>query len=147
MARVHQVLENHQQVLVHYRRALKTDPNSVFVLNDYGQYLCDKGQADQAIDIYDRAGKQLMSPLRMVSYTRAAACSIKQNNYIAARHYLLKALEMNEKSAAVLFNLAQVSYSNGDASSASEYLGRYFKVAQRPSGEALLLAQKLETDS
>ena len=146
MARVHQALNNHQQVLEYYRLALKTDPDSVFVLNDYGQYLCDQGQPDQALKNYNRAGRQLMNPLRMVSYTRAAACSVRHNKYNDAQHYLLKALELNPDSLPVLFNLARVSYFKRDFKSASKYLGRYFKGTQTPSAEALALAQKLETD-
>lgn len=147
MARVHQALNNHQQVIEHYRRALKTDPDSVLVLNDYGQYLCQHGQPDRALDVYGRAGRQLMSPLRMVSYTRAAACCTKYERYSDAQHYLLKALEMNANSLPVLFNLARISYIERDFGSAGDYLDRYFKITETPSAEAVELARKLETDS
>ena len=144
MARVYQALNNTEQVIVHYRTALRTDPTAVVVLNDYGQFLCDQGNADEAMDNYNRAGRQLMNPLRMVSYTRAAACSIRHNKYNVAQKYLLKALELNVNSLPVLFNLARVSYIKQDFTSANDYLGRYFKIAQIPSAQAIALAQKLK---
>ena len=146
MARVNQFLNNHQQVLAHYHRALKTDPDSVLVLNDFGQYLCEQGQLQLALEKFNRAARQLMNPQRMVSYTRAAACSFKFKKYDDADHYLVKALEINNSSLAVLFNLARVKYFQKDFHSAANYLERYFKITQTPSDEAQALALKLETE-
>ena len=145
MARVYEALDQPEKVVAHYQRALRREPGSVVVLNDYGRYLCEQGQTEAALDKYKRAGRQLMNPLRMVSYTRAAACLIRSHNYAQARLFLLKALELNASSLPVLFNLARASYLQEDYDSANLYIGRYFEQAQIPSQEALSLAKKLES--
>ena len=144
MARVYQALNNNEQVITHFQRALRTDPNSMIVRNDYGQFLCERDRAQEAMTQFKHAGRQLMSPLRMISYTRAAACLIRHNNYNDAQMYLLKALELNSNSLPVLFNLARVSYLQNNNDRASHYLARYFNTTQTPSRDALALAKKLK---
>lgn len=145
MARVQQLLNNDQQSIHHFERALKTDPFNVVVLNDYGQYLCSKGKIDLALSKFNRAGGQLMNSQRMVSYTRAAACSINNQNFDSAQQYLLKALELNPESKAVLLNLVRINIENNQYAKANTYLKQYMKIETKPSAEALKLAQQIQS--
>ncbi len=144
MARVQQLLNNDQQLIRHYEQALKTDPYAVVVLNDYGQYLCIQGKIDEALSKFNRAGAQLMNSQRMVSYTRAAACSINHQQYDTAEQYLLRALELSPDSKPVLLNLIRVNIKNNDYTKANTYLDQYMKIETKPSVEALKLVQQIK---
>ena len=145
MARVQQLLNNESQVIYHYEQALRTDPYAVVVLNDYGQYLCANNRVQEALANFDRAGSQLMISQRMVSYTRAAACSLGNQKFDLAEKYLIKALELNPESKPVLLNLVRVNLKNNDYAKADNYLNRYLKIESQPSSEALKLATQIQT--
>ena len=146
MARVQQLLGNHEDVVYHYQQALRSDPYAVVVLNDYGQYLCQQGDRKKALKQFDRAGSQLMNSQRMVSYTRAAACSIASQDYDDAEKYLLRALELNPQSRPVLLNLVRVNIDKADFDKAEKYIQEYFKLEPKTSPEALKLAQQIQNN-
>ena len=147
MARVQQLLGNHELIVQHYRQALKSDPYAVVVLNDYGQYLCQQGQKGKALKQFDRAGSQLMSSQRMVSYTRAATCSITNQDFGSAEKYLLKALELSPQSRPVLLNLVRVNIGKADYIQADKFLQEYYKLEPKTDSEALKLAQQIRDKS
>ncbi len=147
MARVQQLLGNHELVVQHYQRALRSDPYAVVVLNDYGQYLCQLGQKRKALKQFDRAGSQLMSSQRMVSYTRAAACSTTNQDFESAEKYLLQALQLSPQSEPILLNLVRVNVAENDYVQADKYLQQYYKLQPKPDPEALKLAQQIRDNS
>ena len=146
MARVQQVLNDKQQVNFYYQQALKADPYAVEVLNDYAHYLCQHGDVAKAFENFDLAGTQLMNPQRMVSYTRAARCSINHQRYEKAQGYLLSALELKPDSQAVLLNLVQVQLNMNQPDQATKYLQQYFDRVEKPTVKAIRLAEKLNYD-
>ena len=144
MARVHESINQFDRANRHYLTALRSDPYDVVVLNDYGHFLCQRGKIEHAFEKFDTAGSQLMNPQRMVSYTRAASCAINNQKLEQAETYLLRALELNPESQAVLLNLAQVNVDKNNFNQARNYLARYLLIATKPSKTAIKLATKLK---
>jgi type IV pilus assembly protein PilF len=107
-----------------FQRALALDPGDSDAHNNYGWYLCERGQGEQAMKHFQTAVRNPLYPSPERSYVNAGLCSRRSGNAAAAEQYFQTALKTRPSQPQALFQLADIAYARGDLATAKAYLGR-----------------------
>ena len=129
----------------YYRSALKLDPDSASVRNNYGRWLCSNGQPEAGLSQLQTAIDDPFYNNQLSAHTNAGLCAISLQRSEAAESYLRQALKMNPNSADALYAMADLSYKRGDYLRARAFLQRHEGVAG-PRADSLLLGHRVETE-
>ena len=114
----------------HFQKALSKAPNDSSTLNNYGNFLCDSGQLEQANQIFLRAAKHSANRNPEIAYTNAGLCALRIPDPDQAAQYFTTALDLNENNSIALFQLAQINFSKKRGVPALERLQSYAKHTQ-----------------
>ncbi|SFC67856.1 type IV pilus biogenesis/stability protein PilW [Pseudoalteromonas denitrificans] len=127
-----------------YKTALALAPNDANTLNNYGVFLCDIGEYDNAIDNFLRA-IEIPSYLRVAeSYENLALCAIESDDFDNVEGYLKSSVKHSPMRGSSLINLAAFYYAKSDLHKAQGILKRY-ESAGRISSRSLLLSYLIES--
>lgn len=126
-----------------YEKALSIKSDDPDTLNNYGVFLCRKGQLQKAEQQFLRAIAVPSYILVSESYENLAICHIKAEYFIKAEEYFNKAIEHSPSRASSLRQMASLQYIKGDYIKAQTYIKRYEKATRRFSAEALALSFKI----
>jgi tetratricopeptide (TPR) repeat protein len=125
-----------------YEQALKLDPNSDLILNNYGYSLSERGlQLERALEMATRAVKadstnpSYLDTIGWVYY--------KLGNYVEAERYVRKAIDQGEASAVVHEHLGDVYFKLGEKEKAVEWWKKALERAPDNQG----LKEKIERGS
>jgi type IV pilus assembly protein PilF len=130
----------------HYLTAYKADPEDGDVNNNYGVYLCQRGEESKAIGHFEIALDDPFYRSPPVALTNAGSCALSQGQMATANEYLRRALKIAPNFPDALMTMARMSYRQQNFLSARAFLQRYEAVAShRP--DSLLIAYKIETAS
>jgi type IV pilus assembly protein PilF len=143
LALAYSQLNEEQAAERHFRRAVELDPRSSTIQNNYGQYLCQRGRYDEALDAFSRA---LENPLyRTPAYALAnrGICARSAGRLDVAETSLRKALEIEPAFPVALLEMAHVSFALGRNLQARAFLQRLASVA-RHNAETLWLGYRIE---
>ena len=116
-----------------YEKALKAEPDDHDLLNNYGQFLCQRDDIDYAAKLLLKSAKNKFNEQAQVPYTNLAACMISADRKDDAAEYLLQALRKAPSFAPALLPMAKLMFDRGEVADAHEYLLRYEKVASHSS--------------
>ena len=126
-----------------FREALSLDPRNPDTLNNYGSFLCSKGKADKAEELFVKAAQNRDYPRPELAWTNAGVC-MRERAPDKAEQYLREALKVNPEFPDALSQFAQLSYDKSDYLRARGFLQRYEAVAA-PSAQTLWLRWKTES--
>ena len=126
-----------------FEQALKIDPNDSDTNNNYGWFLCQRGDPAKSIAYFAAAQRNPLYSTPDRSLINAGICSRKMNDTAAAEKYFRQALALQPNQGQALFNLADLSFLRGGFEESRAYLGRYMRSAN-PTAEALWLAVRTE---
>lgn len=129
----------------YYRQALKLDPDSASVHNNYGRWLCSNGQAEAGLQHLQTAVEDPFYNNQLSAHTNAGLCALSLQDYQLAEDYLRKSLKMNPNSADALYAMADLSYKRNDFLRARAFLQRHEGVAG-PRADSLLLGYRVESE-
>ena len=87
-----QKVNEDNQAMLQYEKALSLAPNEPDLLNNYGVFLCHIGEYAKAEKAFLRAIKQKGYYKLSVSYENAGLCAIKFNHVIKAKNWFEKAV-------------------------------------------------------
>lgn len=114
----------------HFRKALVKSPNDSSTLNNYGNFLCDSGNLNQAEQVFLRAATHSSNANPEIAYTNAGLCAMRIPNPDQAANYFKTALDFKENNSIALYQLAQINFSKKHGVPALERLRSYAKYAQ-----------------
>ena len=124
-----------------YREAVETDPNNAGVLNNYAYSLAEQGkQLDRALEMAQRAVD--LSPDTASFLDTLGWTYFKTGDYEKALHFIRRAAEAGNASAAVYEHLGDVYKALGDPAGANDA----WKTALRLNPDSPSLRQKLRRD-
>lgn len=126
-----------------YRYALKLGSRDPETLNQYGAFLCERGKADKAIQLFLKAIAIPEYARIPDSYENAGICSIDAGKVAQAESFFRKALAYNANSPKSLLEMADIHFERKDVLSARAYINRYAKNAEH-SARSLWLAMRIE---
>ena len=128
----------------HYRLAYEADPGDGDVNNNYGQYLCKTGKADEAVEHFMQALDDPFYSSPMVALTNAGTCRMGEGDMAAAEDYLRRALQLEAQFPDALIAMAGLTYGQRKYLTARAFLQR-FEAAAAHGAASLLLGYRIET--
>lgn len=126
----------------HYRRALRLDNNNPMLLNNYGAFLCERKRFSAAEEFFLRAANAPSYRTPELAYENLALCALEMDDLERARDYFRKALEIRPSLPQSLYQMAEISYRNGEYLSARGFIERYHALGQ--TRQSLELAIRVE---
>lgn len=118
----------------HFEIALKLRPESASTLNNYGRFLCDRGEYDEAVSYLQKAMALPLNDNKWYAHTNLGRCELLRGNQDAAETNFRQALQLQEKYAPALLEMQRISYRQGKYLSARAFLQRYLEVAEHTAG-------------
>ena len=130
---LYQRLGENQQAEENFKKALKLNGTDAPTLNNYGQFQCDTGHFNEAMQSFKRAAGNPLYETPEIPLTNAGLCAMRNKEEKGAEQNLRKALQRNPKFTQALLPMIQISYDDGNYLSARGYLQRYLEVGQQTS--------------
>ncbi|WED21344.1 type IV pilus biogenesis/stability protein PilW [Vibrio sp. JC009] len=123
-----------------YRKALRKSPQNGDVLNNYGAFLCKRGQYQKADEYFNRAIEQPDYYLTSHSYENAAMCALKSNDINKAEYYFKRSLDHEPGRYKSLIRLSRLEAERGEHQQARDRLIRFHnKFGYKPESLGLLI--------
>jgi type IV pilus assembly protein PilF len=143
MGLVYATLKDDRSAEESFRRALQINALDSDANHNYGQFLCQRKREQEGIGYFLAAVKNPLYQSPDRSYTNAGVCARRRGDMAAAESYFQTALQTRPNQPQALYNMAEISFTRGDFTSARGYLGRLTKVAV-PNAEVLWLGVRVE---
>lgn len=128
-----------------YRKALQYDPKDGDVNNNLGAFLCGMGQPEEAESYFLQAVEDPFYTTPGVALSNAGSCALAKGDLDKAEAFLRQSLEYDDKMAAALLPMAQVSYQKGSHLRARAFLQRYEAVGPKTE-ESLQMGFRIESE-
>lgn len=114
----------------YFQKALSLAPNDASTLNNYGNFLCESGDAQQAEQVFLRAATNPKNANPEIAYTNAGLCSVRTLDSEKAANFFVTALDFREDNPIAYFHLAQINLDKNLATPALERLRSYDRYAE-----------------
>lgn len=127
----------------YYRRAIALNPKSGAAQNNYGTFLCRRGQYSEADQHFLLA---LQDPTYLNTaqvYENAGLCAMQIPDTKKAMGYFTQAITQDPKRAIAWLELGRISYQAKDYQQAQQYLDHYMQLVKEPTANALWLGAVL----
>lgn len=136
-------LGKHDEAREHYQTSVELAPQDSALRNNYGQFLCERGEIEAAEQQLKLAGDNPLYRTPELPLTNAGLCLQRAGRVKEAESYLLQALRANPRFAPALIRMAQLRQEAGEALSARGFYQRYLAVAPQ-TAESLWLGIQIE---
>jgi type IV pilus assembly protein PilF len=127
LAVLYERLDQNDKARAHYQRAVALEPQNSDIQNNYGQFLCQHGQANAADKHFLLAVQNKLYKTPEIPYTNAGKCALRNKQLKKAESYFQKALQANSEFTIALYHLAEINYDNKNYVKAQDYLNRYLR--------------------
>lgn len=108
-----------------YKRSLRQNTKNGNVLNNYGTFLCKRGQFEKADQMFTKAIEQPYYYLIPASYENAAFCALKSNDKDKAKQYFARAIDHDPHRPKSILQLAKLEIDSGNYTEARIRLMRF----------------------
>lgn len=143
-ALLQQKIKQNDKAGLHFAKAVKYDPNDPEIRNNYGQFLCDTGKPNKAIQQFEVAIKDPLYSTPEFAYTNSGVCLRKVNNNKKAEEYFRTALKKKPSFPSALLQMAILYKDKRDYNKAQAFMNRYEGVG-RSSPLALKTCVQINT--
>lgn len=130
IAVLYEQIKEYPKARQHFETALELKPDSAATLNNYGRFLCDRGEYEEAFEHLQKAMEMPLNNNKWYAFTNAGRCELMRGDQNKAEQYFRQALEYQANYAPALLELQRISYRNGNYMSAKAFLQRYLEVAE-----------------
>lgn len=142
---LYQRLGEHGKAEDSFEEGLRLAPSNANLLNNYGQFLCNQNRYEEALEAFEKSGKNPLNENPARALTNAGTCALLNNDIARAEEYYRQALQRNPRHPLALLHMADIQYDNGEFLSARGYLQRHLEVA-RHSARSLWLGIRIERE-
>jgi len=125
-----------------FEQALAIAPRDPDVLNNFGWFLCLRGDGARGMEMFNLVIGDTMYTTPEKAYLNAGLCSRMAGRNAEAEDYLRRAVVFKPDLAGALYSLAEILYEKGVYKEAENYLVRYMRLGE-PTLSALVLGVKL----
>lgn len=143
MAMLQLRLNNRETAERHFRTAINSDPANFRARNDYGSYLCAVGKTEQGVAQFEAALVNPLNEIPQISSLGAGLCYVEAEDWEQAREKLVLSLSRDPDLKGALYQMAAVSFAQGQYLSARGYLQRFFADGSK-TADSLFLAVRNE---
>lgn len=141
MAFLYEKLNEYDKAKDQYQTALNLTPDDWSVQNNFGRFLCDRGEFEQGMALLTQAISTPLNDKQWLALTNAGRCQMAMKQQQKAKAYFKQALLLNNSYAPALLEMQAISYQSGEYWAAKGYLQRYLSVAGHTSGSLWFAAQ------
>ena len=142
-AHYYDVVDESEQAIAAFEKALSIDSKDADTLNNYGVFLCKEG-------LYNESEKKMLAAIAVSgyalvskSYENLALCQLEAKKFDKAEMYLAKSISHSPSSSSALLKMLRLQYAMENYEQGEKYLRRYEKSTRRFTPNALALAFKL----
>lgn len=139
---VYMELREDAQARVAFDGGLRQSPNDPEIMNNYGWFLCLRGEHARAMDFFARVQANPLYATPEKPLLNAGLCARLQGNNVEAEALLRRAALIRPDLASALFSLAEILFERGSIKESEAYLVRYMRLTE-PNLPALVLGVKL----
>lgn len=125
-----------------FEQALALAPSDPDVMNNFGWFLCLRGERERAMALFTRVMDDSMYTTPEKALLNAGLCSRIAGRNAEAEGYLRRAVVFKPDLAGALYSLAELLYEKGAYKEAENYLVRYMRLGE-PTLSALALGVRL----
>jgi len=125
-----------------FDEALRRAPGDPDVLNNYGWFLCLRGDPARGMEYFTRVLAMPLYATPEKPLLNAGLCARLQKRNDEAEAYLRRSLAIRPELAGALYNLAEILYEKGNVREAEVYLLRYMRITE-PTLSALALGVRI----
>lgn len=143
LAFLYEKLNKYGEAENHYETALSLSPDDLGVQNNFGRFLCDRGEFEKGMALLTGVSANPLNDQQWLALTNAGRCQLALKQKQKAKSYFKQALQVNGAYAPALLEMQKISYQNGEFWAAKGYLQRYLAVADHTS-ESLWFAMQTE---
>lgn len=143
MALLHATLGQNDQAEASFKHALGLDGANSAVLNNYGQFLCQRKRYDEGQKLFAKAAENPLYKNPEMVFFNAGSCAMNAGKLDVAEDFFRKSLEIDRTLAPALLQMADLSFQLGRHLQARGYLQRYINVAEH-SPKSLWLGIQIE---
>lgn len=136
-------LKAFEDARAHYQTALSLAPDDCGIQNNYGRFLCERGEYGQGAAILQQSLSAPLNSQPWLAYTNFGRCLLGMKQPRKAEDYFRQALQLNAGYAPALLEMQKLSYRNGQLWAAKGFLQRYLAAAPH-TAETLWLALQTE---
>ena len=134
LAYLYEKLNDYDLARTHYEKALNAAADDWSVQNNYGRFLCDRGDYQQGMALLMQALSTQLNDRQWLALTNAGRCQLAMKQTQSGKAYFKQALLLNNAYAPALLEMQKISYQSGDYWAAKAYLQRYLGVAEHTPG-------------
>lgn len=122
-------INNYGEARDHYETALKLAPDDLGIQNNFGRFLCDRGEFEKGMALLTQAISTPLNDRQWLALTNAGRCQLAMKQQQKAEDYFRAALQLNNSYAPALLEMQKLSYLKGALWPAKGFLQRYLSVA------------------
>lgn len=127
----------------HYKAALLANPDFSAARNNYGVFLCQQGEYEEALSQLQMVTKNYRYPKRFQSFENMGLCYLELKELDNAKKAFKRALELNINQPRSLMEMADLSFEEGAYRESSFYLQQLGKLKVPPTPRKLWLEIQL----
>lgn len=142
---LYETIDDDEMAAREYGEAVKYDPDGGDVNNNYGAFLCSRGNWNDAEPYFERALDDPFYNTPQLPLTNAGLCALNAGDLDKAEKYLRQSLEYDGDSPESLLAMSRLNYQKGQYLSARAFLQRYEAVASHTE-ESLEQAYRVEKE-
>jgi type IV pilus assembly protein PilF len=143
LAFLYEKLNQYDQSKDHYETALNLTPSDLGVQNNFGRFLCERGEFEKGMALLSQASSNPINDRQWLALTNAGRCQLGMGQKQQAEAYFRQALQLNNAYGPVLSEMQKIAYQNGDFWASKGFLQRYLGVANH-TAETLWFAAQAE---
>ena len=127
-----------------YKRSLRQHTKNGNVLNNYGTFLCKRGDFEKADQMFNRAIEQPYYYLIPASYENAAFCALKSQDKDKAKYYFARAIDHDPHRPKSILQLAKLEIDSGNYTEARIRLMRFNQMygVKKPSLQLMIQLER-----
>jgi len=138
---VHAALSQDALAEMNFKQAIQIEPNNSEAHNNFGNFLCSRGRADESIKEFMAAVKNPLYSTPAMAYTNAGVCSLRKQDTRNAEVYFQRALQLEPLFHSAAYQLALIQFNRNDVVSAKNTLQN--AMLSRPGPELLWLSVRI----
>lgn len=135
-------LREDAQARAAFEQALALAPNDPDVMNNFGWFLCLRGESARGMEFFRRVQSDTLYTTPEKAFLNAGLCARITGRNDEAEENLRRAVLFKPDLAGALYNLAEILYGKGNLKEAEVYLNRYMRLGE-PTLSALVLGVRI----
>ena len=128
----------------HFKEAVSRSPQYSEAQNNYGVFLCQQGQYEEAEKRFLKAVENPLYQSAAMAFENAGLCTREIPDLVKAESYFRRALQINPNLSKSLMGMADLSYEQKNYMQARAYVQRFNSVSPW-TPQSLLTAIKTES--